>query len=200
MRKHLTVSALLASICLGLGPAQGAGLSAYSYVELTKESISAHLALLAQLDGEIRQYRGAPEGWAQQEAQIQAAFSEQQQQLYERYAVSPEQYASFYPGNKTWVERYLRAHPKDQARIDTLSAELGAAIEGYETLKSRVMNGALQELKGWYREERQPQSDWLGPEPQSSRSRRALSSTTRPKAFKHPRRLGKIRASAGVIK
>ena len=138
MRKHLSISALLASICLSLGTVQGAGLSAYTYVELTKESITAHLALLAQLQGEIRQYRGAPAGWAQQEAQIQAAFTEQQQQLYERYAVNPEQYASFYPGNKTWVERYLRTHPKDQERIDTLSAQLGAAIEGYEVLKLQV--------------------------------------------------------------
>jgi hypothetical protein len=128
----LAVAALLAS----LAPLSAAGdLTAYAYVELTKDSMERRTQDLSQLIAEISSFSGSPDAWISREGQLNAGFDGQHEALCANYGVSPEEYLLFYAANASDVESYLDAHPEGRAEIENLEAQISAALDEFEQRK-----------------------------------------------------------------
>ena len=128
----LAVAALLASVA----PLSGAGdLTAYAYVELTKDSMERRAQDLRQLIAEISGFSGSADAWISREGQLNAGFDGQHEALCANYGVSPEEYLLFYAANSSDVESYLDAHPEDRAEIENLEVQISAALDEFERRK-----------------------------------------------------------------
>ncbi|AGA90529.1 hypothetical protein Thimo_1755 [Thioflavicoccus mobilis 8321] len=126
-------SAALLTAMAQLGAA--GDLTAYAYVELTKEAMERKAEGLSQLIAEISSFSGSADAWISREGQLNAGFDGQHEALCANYGVSPEEYLLFYAANEADVESYLDAHPEDRSEIEGLEAQISAALDEFEQLK-----------------------------------------------------------------
>lgn len=128
----MAVAAFLASV----GPLSAdADLTAYAYVELTKDSMERKAQDLSQLIAEISGFSGGPDAWISREGQLNAGFDGRHEALCADYGVSPEEYLLFYAANQADVESYLDAHPEDRTEIESLETQISAALDEFEQMK-----------------------------------------------------------------